>query len=115
MRYLAVLTVVLSVCSVSAVDVAQAQATDPPKQATSPAAPLTPDLVDGEVRKVDKDAKKITLKNADIPNLEMPAMTMVFQVKDPTMLDTVKVGDKVRFKAQKTGGAFVVTELQSAK
>ena len=115
MRYLAILAAAVSVCAGSAVDVARAQATNPPKQATPAAAPSTADLVDGEVRKVDKDAKKITLKHSDIPNLEMPAMTMVFQVKDPTMLDTVKVGDKVRFKAQKTDGAFVVTELQSAK
>ncbi len=72
-------------------------------------------MAEAEVRKIDKDAKKITLKHGDIPNLEMPPMTMVFQVKDPALLDTVKVGDKVRFKAEKAGGAFVVTELQLAK
>ncbi len=72
-------------------------------------------MVDGEVRKVDKDTKKITLKHAEIPSLEMPGMTMVFQVKDPAMLDMVKAGDKVKFKAQKSGGAFVITELQAAK
>ena len=79
--------------------------------AASPAA----SMVEGEVRKVDKDTKKITLKHSDIPSLEMPAMTMVFQVTDPAMLDTVKAGDKVKFKAQKSGGAFVITELQVAK
>ncbi len=43
-------------------------------------------------------------------------MTMVFQVKDPALLDAVKVGDKVRFKAaQTTGGALVVTEMQVVK
>ena len=45
----------------------------------------------------------------------MPGMTMVFQVKDPAMLTAVKAGDKVRFKAEKSGGAIVVTEIQSAK
>ena len=54
-------------------------------------------LSDGEVRKVDKDAKKITIKHGPIEKLEMPAMTMVFQVKDPAMLDKVKAGDKVKF------------------
>lgn len=76
--------------------------------------PIAP-IVDGEVRKVDKDTKKITLRHAAIPNLEMPPMTMVFQVKDPAMLDMVKAGDKVKFKAQKSDGVFVITELKMAK
>jgi Cu/Ag efflux protein CusF len=42
-------------------------------------------------------------------------MTMVFQVKDPAMLDTVKQGDKVQFKAEKAGGALVITDIQPAK
>jgi Cu/Ag efflux protein CusF len=79
--------------------------------AASPAAPM----VEGEVRKVDKDTRKITLKHGDMPSLEMPAMTMVFQVKDPAMIDTVKAGDKVKFTAQKVGGAFVITEIQVVK
>jgi uncharacterized cupredoxin-like copper-binding protein/Cu/Ag efflux protein CusF len=80
-------------------------------QASGSAAAMT----DGEVRKVDKEAKKITLKHGEIKNLEMPGMTMVFQVKDPAMLDAVKPGDKVKFKAEKAGGAVVVTEIQVAK
>jgi len=50
-----------------------------------------------------------------MPQLEMPAMTMVFQVKDPALLDSVKVGDKVKFKAEKIGGAFVVVDVQPAR
>ena len=69
-------------------------------------------LVDGEVRRVDKDARKITLKHGPLPNLDMPAMTMVFQVKDPGMLDQVKAGDKVRFAADKVGGAYTVTKIE---
>lgn len=72
-------------------------------------------LADGEIRKVDKDAKKITIKHGPIPNLEMPAMTMVFQVKDTAMLEQVKPGDKVKFEAQKLGGAFTVTRIEAAK
>ena len=72
-------------------------------------------MTDGEVRKVDKENKKITLKHGEIKNLEMPGMTMVFQVKDPAMLDMVKPGDKVMFKAEKANGALVVTEIQPVK
>ncbi|MBC7954932.1 MAG: copper-binding protein [Cytophagales bacterium] len=74
-----------------------------------------PAATDGEVRKVDMDAKKITLKHAEIKNLGMPGMTMVFQVKDPAMLEKVKAGDKVRFTAEKINGAFTVTTLDAAK
>ncbi|HEV8314411.1 MAG TPA: copper-binding protein [Burkholderiaceae bacterium] len=73
------------------------------------------DMTDGEVRKVDLQTKKITLKHGEIKNLEMPAMTMVFQVKDPAMLDKVKAGDKVRFHAERVSGAIVVTEIEAAK
>ena len=73
------------------------------------------DMTDGEIRKVDMDAKKITIKHNEIKNLDMPGMTMVFQVKDAAMLNKVKVGDKIRFKAEKSGGAIVVTEIQPAK
>ncbi|HZL92759.1 MAG TPA: copper-binding protein [Vicinamibacterales bacterium] len=76
---------------------------------------LAQTLTDGEVRKVDKDAKKITIKHGPLPSLDMPAMTMVFQVKDPAMLEQVKAGDKVKFEAQKLGGAFTVTVIEKAK
>jgi uncharacterized cupredoxin-like copper-binding protein/Cu/Ag efflux protein CusF len=73
------------------------------------------DMSDGEIRKVDIGNKRITLKHGEIKNLDMPGMTMVFQVKDPAMLDKVKAGDKVRFTAEKNGGAIVVTDIQPAK
>lgn len=72
-------------------------------------------LAEGEIRKVDKEAGKLTIAHGEIKNLDMPRMTMVFQVKDPAMLDRVKAGDKVRFSAEKLGGAFVVTDLQPGK
>ena len=70
------------------------------------------DMTDGEIRKVDMDAKKITIRHGPIQNLDMPAMTMVFQVKDPAMLDQVKAGDKIKFSAERTGGAFTVTRIK---
>lgn len=72
-------------------------------------------MSDGEVRKVDKDAKKITIRHGPIPNLDMPPMTMVFQVTDPAMLDQVKAGDKIRFSANKVGSAYTVTKIEPAK
>ena len=72
------------------------------------------EMTDGEVRKVDLESGKVTLKHADIKSLDMPAMTMVFVVKDKTMLERLKTGDKIRFKAINDGGKFTVTEIQPA-
>lgn len=72
-------------------------------------------MSEGEVRRVDKDAKKITLRHGPLANLDMPAMTMVFQVGDPAMLDQVKAGDKVKFVAEKSGGAFTITKIEPAQ
>lgn len=69
------------------------------------------ELSDGEIRKVDKSAKKLTIKHGEIKNLDMPGMTMLFQVKDAAMLERVKPGDKVKFQVERVGGALVVTEL----
>ena len=73
------------------------------------------DMTEGEVRKIDKANKKITLKHGAIKNLDMPPMTMVFQATDPSLLDKVKVGDKVRFVAANPGGKLTVTEIQPDK
>lgn len=72
-------------------------------------------LSEGEIRKVDKDARKITIKHGPIQNLGMSPMTMVFQVKDPALLDQVKAGDKVRFRAENPGGALTVVKIEPAK
>ena len=72
-------------------------------------------LTTGEIRKVDKDANKITIKHGPIQNLDMPAMTMVFQVKDPAMLDKVATGDQIKFAVEKSGGALVVTRIEAGK
>ena len=83
-----------------------------PKTAVSPAAGQ---LSEGEVRKVDKDAKKITVRHGPIPSLGMPdAMTMVYRVKDPAMLEQVKPGDKIRFGLEKAGGQYTLTRIEPA-
>lgn len=76
------------------------------------AAANSADMADGEVRKIDKDAGKLTLKHGEIKNLDMPPMTMVFQVKDAALLDKVKAGDKVKFRVEKTNSGYVVTVIE---
>lgn len=85
--------------------------------AASPAtaAASSADMADGEVRRIDKGTGKITLRHGEIKHLDMPGMTMVFQVKDPALLDKVKVGDKVKFRAEKTAAGFVVTAIDVAR
>ena len=70
---------------------------------------------DAEVRKIDLENKKITLKHGEIKNLDMPGMTMVFQVKDAAMLEKVKTGDKIKFTADKVNGAFTVLNIEIVK
>ena len=70
------------------------------------------DMTEGEVRKVDKAQSKITLKHGEIKNLDMPGMTMVFNVKDKAVLDSLQPGDKVKFKAVNEAGKFTVTDLK---
>jgi Cu/Ag efflux protein CusF len=70
---------------------------------------------EGEVRKVDKQNAKITLKHGELKNLQMPPMTMVFDVKDKSMLDNVKAGDKVRFTVDNVGGQLTVTSIEAVR
>ncbi len=79
------------------------------------AAPAQAQSTDAEVMKIDKAQQKITLKHGEIKNLDMPPMTMVFRAQDPAMLDAVKVGDKVKFDADKVGGQYTVVKLAPAK
>jgi len=72
-------------------------------------------MAEGLVRKVDKDAGKLTIKHGPIPSMDMPPMTMVYRVKDAAMLDRLKAGDKVKFQAEKIGGAYTVTRVEAAK
>jgi Cu(I)/Ag(I) efflux system periplasmic protein CusF len=81
--------------------------------ATLPA--LAQALSQGEVRKVDKENRKVTLKHGEIKNLDMPPMTMVFQVSDAVSLDKLKPGDKVQFAATSEGGKITVTDIRPAQ
>lgn len=80
-------------------------------QAAQAASPMT----DGEVKKIDKPAARITLKHGEIKSLDIPAMTMSYHVKDPAVLDKVKVGDHVRFSVERIDSQYTVVALEPAR
>jgi len=74
------------------------------------------EAITGEVKKIDEGAEKITLKHGPAKSLGMDGgMTMVYHVKDPTMLRQVKVGDTVTFEAEEAASGYTVTKLQKSK
>jgi Cu(I)/Ag(I) efflux system protein CusF len=70
---------------------------------------------EGEVRKIEKAQGKITLRHGELKGLDMPPMTMVYRVSNPAILDSVAVGDKVKFDATKVGGNYTVTAISKAQ
>lgn len=82
------------------------------RQSAAPAA--QEEMSTGEIKKVDKEAGKLTIRHGELKNIGMPAMTMVFKVKDPAMLEKVKAGDKVRFVANMVGSTLTVTAIEPA-
>lgn len=71
---------------------------------------------DGQVQKIDESAGKITLRHGPMKafDMDMP-MTMVYPVKDPSMLKGLKPGDKITFRAQRVNGQVIVTKIDKAK
>ncbi|MFN7474038.1 MAG: copper-binding protein [Burkholderiales bacterium] len=84
-------------------------------KAEEKSATAKPEMVAAEVKKVDMDAKKITLKHGEIKSLDMTPMTMVFQVKDVKLIENLKAGDKVKFSAEQTKSGYAVTSIEVAK
>ena len=78
---------------------------------SQPAASMT----EGEVKKVDLEAGKVTIKHGPIKHMDMPGMTMVFNVKDKALLANVKPSDKVRFMVVNEGGKMVLTAITTAQ
>jgi len=70
---------------------------------------------EGEVRKIDKAAGKVTIKHGPLEGINMPAMTMVFRPKDPAMLDSLKEGDQIKFTTTRQGGAFTLETIEPKK
>ena len=86
------------------------------QSATQAAAPpeAAKDLADGEVRRIDKAQGKVNLRHGEIKNLDMPPMSMWFVLKDPAWVESLKVGDKVRFVAEKVGTQYTITQIEPA-
>jgi Cu/Ag efflux protein CusF len=73
-------------------------------------------LVNGQVTKIDEPSSKITIKHGPIKKFDMDeGMTMVFRAQDPAMLKAVKVGDKIKFEADRVNGQFTVTKIEKVK
>jgi Cu(I)/Ag(I) efflux system periplasmic protein CusF len=104
----------LLMCAIAAPVMAQPKAEEHGAHHPASAASASADMADGEVRKVDKGAMKLTIKHGEIKSLDMPPMTMVFQVKDGALLDALKAGDRIRFVAEKTATGYAVTVIQPA-
>jgi Cu/Ag efflux protein CusF len=81
----------------------------------TPGIAATPAMADGEVRKIDKQTGKITIRHGYIQHLDMPPMTMVFVVKDKALLDKTTVGAKIQFMVTTENGQMTVTDIQPVK
>ena len=110
MKNIKSLLIIASLFTASSIGFAASHAAAPAANAAS-ALPM----VSAEVRKVDLENKKISLKHGEIKNLDMPGMSMVFQVKNAAMLENIKAGDKVMFTADKVDGAYMVMSIEKAK
>jgi Cu(I)/Ag(I) efflux system protein CusF len=83
-------------------------------QTAAPATATSTALTSGEVRKVDVDQGKVTIRHEAIANLDMPAMTMVFRAAKPELLKGLSVGDKIQFRADSVAGNIVVSDIKAA-
>ena len=110
-KYLPVLCALMLSLSLPAFSYAQTTTTDgADARAAKPLA-----LTAGEIKRVDLDGGKVTIKHGEIKNLEMPPMTMVFVAKDRSQLANLKVGDKVNFVALNEAGKFFATDIQAVQ
>ena len=109
-RFLTVSALALG-CALPASGFAQANTEPASAIEANPAASLS----EGEIRRLDPESGKLTIRHGEIRNLDMPPMTMVFTAKDKSQLAGLKVGDRIRFVASNEGGKYLVTEIQLAQ
>ncbi len=108
-------TLGLAMVTLCAASTIQAQTTPAPAATPAHEQKATVEMNDAEVRKVDIDSGKITLKHGEIKSLDMPPMTMVFNVKDKALLTNVKAGDKIKFAVISENRKYVITQIEAAK
>ena len=77
-----------------------------------PTTQMSASMTDGEVKKVDQDTGKVTIKHGEIKHIDMPGMTMVFTAKDKSLLTSIKPGEKIKFMVINEGGKMIVTDIQ---
>jgi Cu/Ag efflux protein CusF len=65
----------------------------------------------GVVRVIAPDINRIIIDHEDIPGL-MEAMTMSFEPDDPTMLNGLAPGDRVRFTLQKRDERLMLVAIE---
>lgn len=88
---------------------------DAQDQAVQAGTSATVAMSEGEIRRINKETGKVTIKHGPLQNLNMPAMTMLFVMQPSTMIDQIKEGDKIKFVADKIDGEFVAKSLQIEK
>ena len=115
MKSIKSLLVIATLFTATTISFAASHAAAPASTGSAASLPTSLPMADAEIRKIDLENKKITLKHGEIKNLDMPGMTMVFQVKDAAMLDNIKAGDKVKFTADKVNGTYTVMSIEPAK
>jgi Cu(I)/Ag(I) efflux system protein CusF len=106
---------VLVFVSIAATAIAGSAAIAATPQSTNAAVAPAAALTAGEIKKIDAEQGKITIKHEAIQNLDMPAMTMVFRATNPELLKKAQAGDKIQFRAENVAGSYVVTDIQPAK
>lgn len=107
-------SILLAVSMLGAAFALQASADDSHTHRTMHAAASSA-LTDGEVRKVDQAAGKVTIKHGPMPKFDMPAMTMVYRVRDKSVLERLKPGDRIKFDVDGAGSEFTVLRLEQLK
>jgi len=109
------LALVMVTAAVTALSVpAFAQHKHGPVTTAAAAKGATPELADGEIRRIDAAKGVVLLRHGEIRSLNMGAMTMSFRLKDPAMAAQLKVGDKVRFAAEQQGETLLITRIEKA-
>ncbi len=73
---------------------------------------LATDYTKGVVKKVDLNARKVTVKHEELKNLDMPAMTMVFRISQDEILDQLQVGQDIEFVAERIEGKLTMTNVR---
>ncbi len=68
----------------------------------------------GEIRRIDIDNKKITIRHQEIKSLDMPEMSMVFQVENAALLQGYSVNERIEFIAEMKDKKYLLKEIRKS-